>query len=389
MMTSVREAIQRLLEPREPLRAGIYHYQSPPEREEPYRLHLRIEKNGQSILIVNASTVLHLNQTATEYAYHLVNQTSLDELVEEINKRYRVQRKDIKTDFNDFKENIELLIKTPDLDPETFLGFERMKPYPKDISAPYRLDCAVTYRLPEGIDPIYAPTKRVDRELTTDEWKSVFENSWEAGIPHVVFTGGEPTIRDDLIELLEYSEHIGQVAGLNSDGLKFRESSYFDNLLQTGLDHLTIVFDPENQAMWDTVPRCIDADIFFTIHLIITLKNIVNAQEIIRRLKDMGLKNLSLSASDHTLFSSVRELSDLSAELGLSLIWDIPVPYSAFNPVALELRDEATTQTKDNAWLYVEPDGDVLPTQGVEVILGNALTDPWENIWSKAKKLNE
>lgn len=384
-MTSVREAIQRLLEPTKPLSAGIYQYQSPPEHEEPYRLHLRIEKNGQSILIVNASTVLHLNQTATEYAYHFVNQTPLDDLVDQINKRYRVQRNNIINDYNEFKENIETLIETPDLDPETFLGFERTKPYPKDITAPYRLDCAITYRLPEGEDPDYAPTKRVDRELTTEEWKSIFEKSWQAGIPHLVFTGGEPTLRDDLIELLEYSERIGQVTGLNTDGLRLRNSSYFDDLLQTGLDHLTIVFDSDNKSIWDIIPQCIIADIFFTLHLTITLKNVVDAPLIIGQLKDTGLKNLSLSASDHTLFSSLRELSDLSAELGLSLIWDLPVPYSAFNPVALELRDEATTHGNDIAWLYIEPDGDVLPAQGVEGILGNVLADPWEDIWSNAK----
>ena len=36
------------------------------------------------------------------------------------------------------------------------------------------------------------------------------------------------------------------------------------------------------------------------------------------------------------------------------------------------------------AWLYVEPDGDVLPTQGVNRLLGNFLRDPWEKIWKAA-----
>lgn len=384
-MTSVRKAIQRFLEPKETLPAGVYHYQSPPEHDEPYRLHLRIEKNGQGILIVNASTVLHLNQTATEYAYHLINHTSLDDLAEQIYKRYRVQRKNIIKDFNEFKENIKTLIETPDLDPETFLGFERTKPFPKDISAPYRLDCAITYRLPEGEDPDFAPTKRVDRELTTDEWKAIIEKSWQAGIPHLVFTGGEPTLRDDLIDLLIFSEQLGQVTGLSTDGLRLIGSSYFEDLMQTGLDHLTIVFESHNESIWEIIPPCINADIFFTIHLTISLKNIVEVPDIIRKLNDLGLKNLSISASDHTLFSSLRELSDLSAELGISLIWDLPVPYSAFNPVALELRDEVASEGNVNAWLYIEPDGDVLPTQGVELILGNMLTDPWEDIWSNAK----
>jgi MoaA/NifB/PqqE/SkfB family radical SAM enzyme len=41
--------------------------------------------------------------------------------------------------------------------------------------------------------------------------------------------------------------------------------------------------------------------------------------------------------------------------------------------------------------LYVEPDGDVLPAQGYNVVLGNLLRDSWESIWDHAerKKLME
>jgi MoaA/NifB/PqqE/SkfB family radical SAM enzyme len=36
------------------------------------------------------------------------------------------------------------------------------------------------------------------------------------------------------------------------------------------------------------------------------------------------------------------------------------------------------------AWLYVEPDGDALPTQGVDRVLGNVLRDSWADIWARA-----
>ena len=36
---------------------------------QPNRSHLRIDHEGNSILVLNAATVLHLNQTATEIAY--------------------------------------------------------------------------------------------------------------------------------------------------------------------------------------------------------------------------------------------------------------------------------------------------------------------------------
>jgi len=52
--------------------------------------------------------------------------------------------------------------------------------------------------------------------------------------------------------------------------------------------------------------------------------------------------------------------------------------------LALELAEfEETSQGAGKAWLYVEPDGDVLPAQGINQVLGNMLIDPWEKIWEK------
>jgi hypothetical protein len=387
-MTSVREAIKRLIEPKVPLSAGIFHYQSPPDAGEPYRLHLRIENDGQGTLIVNASTILHLNKTATEYAFHLIKQSPMDEMLEQISARYRVNKKAIIEDFENFKDNLAVLLETPDLDPESFLGFNRTAPYPDDLSAPYRLDCAITYMLPEGVDPNFAPTKRVDRELTTQEWKEIFEKAWQIGIPHLIFTGGEPTLRDDIFELLEYAEQLGQVTGLCTDGRKLSDVAYFEKLLNTGLDHLMLIFDPDDDNSWSTIQQCVEADIFFTTHLTISIENAINISDVIAKLNDMGVINLSLSTANPALFSKLSELRELTAEQGLSLIWDIPVPYSAFNPIALELREDVLTSGAGRAWLYIEPDGDVLPTQGADVKLGNVLSDPWDLIWSNARNFD-
>jgi hypothetical protein len=66
----------------------------------------------------------------------------------------------------------------------------------------------------------------------------------------------------------------------------------------------------------------------------------------------------------------------------MTLRWDLPVPYSAENPVAHETVEDGVPDGAGKAWLYVEPDGDVLPTQGeAEHILGNILKDPWEKIY--------
>jgi len=103
-MTSIREAVRNLFTQKEPLPVGVYHYQAPPDAEFPYRLHLRLEPDGDGVLIVNASTVLHLNQTAAEYAYHLVQGTPDEDAARAIATRYQVSTKQALADFQDLKE---------------------------------------------------------------------------------------------------------------------------------------------------------------------------------------------------------------------------------------------------------------------------------------------
>jgi len=380
-MSSLLESVKRLVTPVKPLSPGIFHFQAPSEAPQPYRLHLRLEADGTGLLIVNASTILHLNPTAAEYAYHLVQQTPEDQLVKEISGRYRVSRWQAEQDFRLLRDQILTLIQTPDLDPETFLDFERSIPHTQKISAPYRLDCALTYRLTGAEEDTFAPTKRVDRELTTQEWGIIFDKAWSKGIPHIILTGGEPTLRDDLPELITHIEANGQVVGLLTDGWKLVDESYLQTLLQTGLDHLMLTLKPNEEWAWNALNNVLAADLFVAVHHTLTLQNVITTPQIIERLLKLGVKAISLSASDPALHGSLLQVRNQAASLGLSLVWDLPVPYSAFNPVALETQLDNPVSGAGHAWLYIEPDGDVLPSQGVNQILGNILKDPWETLW--------
>jgi organic radical activating enzyme len=383
-MTSIREAIRRYVTPVQPLPPGIYHYQAPPDTDKPYRLHLRLEADGSGVLIVNAATVLHLNATAAECAYHLVKGTGESETARSLSSRYRTSLGRALSDFRDFKERIQTLVETPDLDPEAYLDFERRDPYALRPSAPYRLDCALTYRLSPGVDVHAAPLERVQRELTIDEWKAMLDKAWAAGVPHVVFTGGEPTLRDDLPALIAHAESLGQVSGLLTDGLRLADADYFSELLQTGLDHVTVILDASKEPDWKTLEILAKADIHFTAHLTLTPQDAAQAPALVRRLAEIKANALSLSASDQALGEALQAARKLAAELNLALVWDLPVPYSTMHPVALETAGDHPLEGAGRAWLYIEPDGDVLPAQGVNHLLGNLLVDPWEAIWSKA-----
>jgi hypothetical protein len=363
----------------QPLPTGIHHLQATQD-EKPYRLHLRLNKDGSGLLILNASTVLQLNPTAAEYAFHFIKGTDPDEAAKQISKRYRVDKKTALADFQNFADRIHDLISTPDLDPVSFLDFERVAPH--SAGTPLRLDCALTYRLPENTQAKYAPVKRVYRELTTEEWQTIMDKAWAAGIPHIVFTGGEATLRDDLLTLIDHAEKNGQVCGLLTDGLKLADKNYLETLLQTGLDHVMVILQPNEPRSWKAIETIVPADLFVTVHLTLTKENVKDAEAILERAAHLGVENISLSAADNELMDKLLALQEVANSLHLTLRWDLPVPYSVANPINIETVDDEIPAGAGKAWLYVEPDGDVLPAQGEpDKILGNFLKDNWETIY--------
>jgi organic radical activating enzyme len=365
-----------------PLPEGAHHMQATLEDEKPYRLHLRLRKDGSGTLVVNASTILHLNPTAAEYAYHFIKGTAPEEAAREISKRYRISKGVALEDFQDFANRIQELIQTPDLDPVSFLDFERVAPHSADLTAPVRLDCALTYKLPSKTKAEYAPTKRVDRELTTEEWGQILDIAWQQGVPHVTFTGGEPTLREDLPGLIAHAEKNGQVCGLLTDGLKLADKSYLHVLLNTGLDHLLFLLQPESKESWKALETIMPEDLFTTVHISVNKKNLKKMDETLQKLADLGVTSLSLGLADTSLHADMDMALEKAANLGMQLAFDLPVPYSADNPVAFETAEDEVPSGAGKSWLYVEPDGDVLPAQGMaDQVLGNLLRDPWEKIY--------
>ncbi len=386
-MNTINNLFERFFPSARPLPPGVYHYQAPTDAPKPYRLHLRIENDGSGILIINASTVLHLNHTATEFAYHLIQETPEEEVIRQVIKRYNVSGEEARRDFKDLKDRMEALIVTPDLDPVTFLDFDRKEPYSGDLSAPYRIDCALTYQLPEERVTGITPVDRVKRELRTAEWKTILKKAWDAGVPHAIFTGGEPTLRPDLVELVQYTEDLGMVVGLISAGHRLTDTDFLHQLLTAGLDHLMLVLDPTDEVAWEALRDVMPEDLFTTVHLTITPDNARIIEEEIRQLAIRGVTSLSLSANDLELKDVVTHARQVASELDMSMVWDLPVPYSNQNPVSLEMENgETPPEGGGQAWVYVEPDGDVLPTQGDLTLMGNLLDNSWENVWAKRPK---
>lgn len=69
-----------------PIPPGNYRGNLYTQSSLPNKAHLRVEKDGNGILILNGSLVLHLNQTATELAYYLIQNIPLEKISKNIRK---------------------------------------------------------------------------------------------------------------------------------------------------------------------------------------------------------------------------------------------------------------------------------------------------------------
>ena len=134
----------------------------------------------------------------------------------------------------------------------------------------------------------------MERELTTEEWQIIIDKAWQAGIPHIIFTGGEATLREDLPQLIAHVEKNGQVCGLLTDGLKLANKDYFELLLQTGLDHVMLILQPNDPRSWKAIEIIVPQDLFLTVHLTLNKENVNEAKNILQQLANLDVENISL-----------------------------------------------------------------------------------------------
>ncbi|GAG31687.1 unnamed protein product, partial [marine sediment metagenome] len=136
--------VESFLERPKPLKQGIFHLRSG-DPMEGYRVHLRIEANGNGTLVVNAAKIIHLNQTAAEYAKLIVEERTPHDAVSEITSRYNVPRKIALADYEKIRNIITELGRGGDICPVTYLDLDRYEPFSVETFAPYRVDLILTY----------------------------------------------------------------------------------------------------------------------------------------------------------------------------------------------------------------------------------------------------
>ena len=113
----------------------------------------------------------------------------------------------------------------------------------QSLSNPLALIAELTHRCPLHCVYCSNPLELQARslELSTGDWSRVFREAADAGVLQVDFTGGEPLMRPDILELIRAARAAGLYVNLISSGLPLDESR-LEALVQAGLDHFQLSF---------------------------------------------------------------------------------------------------------------------------------------------------
>jgi radical SAM protein with 4Fe4S-binding SPASM domain len=394
-------------EPQNNAAPGLYHYSFQGDRERS-RIHLRLDPDGHGTLIVNANRVMHLNPTAAFMAWLTLEKKTKEESIRLVASRYAVSRRQAGSDLDALRVQLEELIRPDGACPVHELDTDTIAPFSARPSAPYRMDLALTYRCNNDCAHCYNARQRDYPELSTDEWKKILDDLWNLGVPHIVFTGGEATLRNDLPELIAHAESNGQITGLNTNARRLSDMRYVEQLLASGLDHVQITLESCDPDIHDQMVQArgsfrqtvegirnvLKSRLYVMTNTTMLSTNVHMLPGTLDFLADLGVPTIGLNALIYsgqglTVGTGLKEnelqpVLDMAtrktAAYGQRLIWYTPTQYCEFDPTVNNLGVKGCT-----AALYsmcIESNGDVLPCQSYYTPVGNMLRDPWDSIWN-------
>lgn len=389
------------------LTPGIYKFDIKDEHQKS-RLHLRVDQDLSGLLVVNASRIVYLNRTAMAMAYLYLIHTDQGKAVNTLLETFKIDKKVLENDYSKTISTIQSLIdENSKACPVCDLGLSNDMPFSTTLSAPYRMDLAITYRCNNDCAHCYNARSRNHPELTTQDWKKILDNVWEARIPHVVFTGGEPTLRDNLPELVAYADSLGMVTGLNTNGIRLADRDFLERLIAAGLDHVQITIESHNPTVHDVMVRhkgawvktllgirnVVNSKLYMMTNTTLLTNNAHDIEATLDFLAEESVPTIGLNALIHSGKGKDVETGLLEEELppllemaiektsrsGQRLIWYTPTQYCHFDPMMLDLGIKGCTAAYYN--MCVEPDGNVIPCQSYYEPVGNILKDEWQQIW--------
>ena len=403
-MSLVRRALKRHEIP-----PGRYTYRGVGEFAK-MALQLRVEQDGNGMMVINANTVLYLNETATAHAYFMMQGLSIDEATANMRRIYRVDTAAAKADHEKLIFTISTLAQTEEVCPMSFLDVKQVEPFTQPLSAPVRMDLALTFRCQNDCIHCYAGGPHSTPELTTEQWKRVIDRLRDVGVFVATFTGGEPTLRGDLPELLKYAQEAGIVTGLITNGRSLKNRKYAQDLEKAGLDFVQITLESHKAMVHDQITgekgsweetvqgikNAVDTQVYVTTN---TTLNKLNADDLLETVDFIKELDVAAFGCNSIIYSGkaveikdrfalpIEALAELlpriqaeASRVGLKFLWYTPTQYCRLDPVKLGLGVKSCTAALMN--MCVGPNGDVYPCQSYFESLGNILKDQWKHIWN-------
>ena len=327
-----------------------------------------------------------------------------------------------RTDRALLQEDLELMLRSlvaiaQGREPDVAVGALTLGEYADKMSAPHRMDLMVSamtrggaWHCNQKCLHCYAAGQPMgeSRELTTAEWKDVLARLRAANIPQVTFTGGEPTLRDDLVELVDAAQWF--VTRLNTNG-RLLTPQLCRALAEASLDsvqvtlyaadaeaHNALVGAPGFDETVRGIRNAVDAGLIVSVNTPLCSLNRDYAATL-RFAAALGVRYATCSglipsggaegAESRATRLSAEELTEIlqsavaaAHELSMELDFTSPgwLREETLRSLGLTLVPSCGACLSNMA---VAPDGTVIPCQSWlgGTALGNILTDDWPAIW--------
>ncbi len=382
--------------------------------------------NGQDVVPVNTSWSILLTEfieAVNEYSGRAVSDKDVEDIIATACKRVKkvypfVSSKRLKHDIGVMMETFAQIARGEE--PTTPVEYLTMGEYAPQMRAPHRMDLMVSAMTRDGawhcnqqcVHCYAAGQREADEpELSTQEWKQIIDRCREACIPQVTFTGGEPTMREDLIELIDHSRWF--ITRLNTNGIRLTPE-YCKALHDASLDSLQITFYSADEEIHnklvgaarykDTVAG-IENALAAGLNLSVNTPLCTLNRDYVKTLKFLHEKGvLYVTCSGLITTGNAAKEASESLQLSHAEIRDIlreSVEYCFANGMEISFtspgwvddafcRELGITTPNCGACLSnmaVTPGGNVVPCQSwlSGEPLGNLLRDGWEDIWNSER----
>ena len=306
-------------------------------------------------------------------------------------------------------------------EPEAEVAPLTLGEYAPEMTAPHRMDLMVSamtrggaWHCNQKCLHCYAAGQPLSDtpELTTAQWKEILAKLRAANIPQVTFTGGEPTLRADLVELVEAAQWF--VTRLNTNG-RLLTPELCRRLYEASLDSVQVTLYSHDPAIHnalvgaegfdDTVagiknavaaglsvsvntPLCsLNEDYAATVRFVNGLGvRYVTCSGLIPSGSAEGAESQATRLTEEQLTDVLRRAVTVAEELEMEMDFTSPgwLKEETLRSLGLTLVPSCGACLSNMA---IAPDGGVIPCQSwlSSQPLGNMLTDDWDKIWQSQR----